>query len=188
MKVEVASQVFYEFNEVVYAPKYYYSKKVRQDEYSRNVVFSKKSDLSEYFFPDVIQLINEIKNAKGLWRDFELITIIPSHEPGKYSPTLESLGGKLSDYLEIPFEKIIERIKSSDSKESDCNRPKERYDLVKDSMRINSDLNGISCLLILDDVKVTGMSLLEAKKLLMECGISDTLSICLGINVSRGSK
>ncbi|MFH0859760.1 MAG: hypothetical protein V1921_01010 [Candidatus Altiarchaeota archaeon] len=167
-------------SEEVYAPHHYYSKTVKRDEYSFNIVLSKHNDCSDYFFEPIKQVIDNL-GGLGKLENLDLITTIPSHARGRVSPTLSSLGVKLSTYLNVPFENIIERIKTDESK---CKPACEKFDAVHNSMKITKKIGGIKKILLLDDVKVTGVTLLEAKKVLRESGVSETICVCLGINVS----
>lgn len=179
---DASSEYYPGIIENVYAPKWYFIKDVKDDDYSAKIVFSKKWDKTFYFIRHLIDLVNELEKEKiAYFKDYDLITIIPSHEPDLYSPTLNHLAKFLSDAYKIKYEKIILRIKNTRLDES---RPKEtylRYEHVKDSMKISRELNEKKIILF-DDVKTSGIEILEAKKILQESGVLETLTICLGIN------
>lgn len=170
--------------EKVYAPKWYYAENVKHDTYSYNLYKpSKEKDLSKYFFPFLKEVIDNLQ-TQGRLTALDIITIIPSHQTGRFSPTTDALAQKLSDYINLPYEKIISRIK--DTRQNTLRLPNalDRFNSVKDSMKIARELteDGI---LLLDDVRTTGITILEAKKILLEAGVKRTVTVCLGINSSK---
>ena len=104
---------------------------------------------------------------------------------GTYSPTLKSLGFKLSKFLDVPYEQLIDRDVETGRKNVAGNTAIDRYNLIKDSMKLNRKLSiNEKKIMILDDVKVSGITLLESKKILLDAGAEETLSVCLGINTN----
>jgi len=173
-----------ELYEKVYAPKWYYAGNVKSDKYSYNLYKpSKEKDMSEYFFPFLKEVIDNLQR-QGHLDKLDIITIIPSHQTGCFSPTTDALAQKLSDYINLPYEKIISRIK--DTRQNTLRLPNalDRYNSVKDSMQITRELTEKG-ILLLDDVRTTGITILEAKKILLEAGAKRMVTVCLGINSSK---
>lgn len=103
-------------HQLVYAPRWYYPQAVKKDEYSHKIFYySKMRDNSTYFWKEFKVFIDKLKN-NDLLNEIDLITIIPSSKIGKFSPTLEVLVVKVSEYLDVPFEKIIFRVKEETKK------------------------------------------------------------------------
>jgi|WetSurMetagenome_2_1015567.scaffolds.fasta_scaffold25230_4 hypothetical protein len=182
------SEHYPELDELVYAPKWYYKNKVKKDEYSARLWFSKEEEKAWYFTQHLEGLIKEMKAEKVVdFSNIELITIMPRHIPGVYSLTLDPLAILLSNILGVKYEKILERAKDT---WLDGKRPKEalqRYTLVKDSLIISRKLTEKKVLLF-DDIKTTGTDILEAKKILLNAGVRHTITICLGINTVRNQE
>jgi len=184
MEFEIARfpDFYPDMDEIVYAPKWYYSPKVKPDEYSHKIVQSKKVDIPSYFIDDLKQVMNQLIED-GTLNNLDIITIIPSSMKGTYSPTLKSLGFKLSKFLDVPYEQLIDRDVETGRKNVAGNTAIDRYNLIKDSMKLNRKLSiNEKKIMILDDVKVSGITLLESKKILLDAGAEETLSVCLGIN------
>jgi len=82
------------------------------------------------------------------------------------------------------MEKILSRIK--DTRQNTLRLPNalDRYNSVKDSMQITREVTEEG-ILLLDDVRTTGITILEAKKILLEAGAKKTVAVCLGINSSK---
>lgn len=169
-------------SELVYAPKWYYSKEVKEDEYSTKIWYSKEEDKSQFFIRYLLDLITDLGVEIDL-HDVDLITIIPSHRPGAYSVTLDPLARFLSRYLRTKYEKILVRTRNTRPDEMRHKDAAERYEHVKDSLSLTRELTEKK-ILVFDDVKTTGIEILEAKKILMDAGVENTITICLGINSS----
>ncbi|PKK86271.1 MAG: hypothetical protein CVT48_01920 [Thermoplasmata archaeon HGW-Thermoplasmata-1] len=169
---------------MVYAPRWYYIMDVKPDDYSHKLCYnSKRSDCLDYFWPHVKRMLEELRGA-GMLTGLDLVTVIPSHGIGGYSPTLDSLGRRISQHLTLPYEKIISRVRVTRTDESRIDNLEGRYRAVSGSMELNRPLTEKNVLLI-DDVKTTGITILEAKKILLGGGVENTLTICLGINATE---
>jgi predicted amidophosphoribosyltransferase len=184
-ELAIYPDLYPDLSEMIYAPRWYYSLSIKKDDYSHHLAYhSKRQDTSNYFYDSLKSVIDELI-ALGKLNDLNLITIVPSSKIGVYSPTLVSLAEKTAQYLQVPFERIIERIKETGRKNVKGNSAQERHDLVKESMKISREPAEFEKnVLLLDDVKVTGMSLLESKKILLAAGVKSTVSVCLGINAA----
>jgi predicted amidophosphoribosyltransferase len=92
----------------------------------------------------------------------------------------------ISKNLNIPFELILLRTKKI-KKLSECSDMNERFQSISGSLKIKEQFkdqwrkNG-EFLIMLDDVKTTGISVLEAKKVLMGANVENILVIAFGIN------
>jgi predicted amidophosphoribosyltransferase len=184
-ELAIYPDLYPDLSEMIYAPRWYYSLNIKKDDYSHHLAYhSKRRDMANYFYDSLKSVIDELI-ALGKLNDLNLITIVPSSKIGFYSPTLVSLAEKISQYLQVPFERIIERIKETGRKNMMGNSAQERYDLIKESMKISREPAEFEKnVLLLDDVKVTGMSFLESKKILLAAGVKSTVSVCLGINAA----
>jgi len=171
--------------EIVYAPKWYYSKGVTNDEYSVKLYHSKKENKTTYFGSYLRNLIDALRKYQIVnFNDVDLITIIPSHEPEKFSITLDRLGAFLSILIDSKYEKIFSRTKNTQPTGKRCQDAEERYNNVCGSLTLTRQLHE-NKIVIFDDIKTTGIHILETKKILFEAGAIETISICLGINASE---
>jgi predicted amidophosphoribosyltransferase len=167
--------------ETVYAPKWYYVLSVKKDNYSHKLCYySKKHDWSIFFYPYIKEVVDELNRGRLLC-DLELITIIPSHEIDGHSPTLHGLAQELSEYLHVPWDLIIKRIKETRAGGQRLDNRFTRYFSIKDTMMVTRPLKETK-ILLLDDVKASGTTILESKKILLKAGVKETITICLGIN------
>jgi predicted amidophosphoribosyltransferase len=159
----------------VFAPRFYYPLSTRKDEYSKQIVFGKKTDLSNYFFEEVKTVLAKLPFKP------DLLIIVPSSKMLKFSPTILGLGKKLSKEVNIPFKRSIKRIRER-TKLTDCANQEERYASVNGSLKVIKKLKGEK-IVLLDDTRVSGVTLLECAKILKKAGASDVAAICLGINM-----
>ncbi|MBI5880816.1 hypothetical protein HZB90_01665 [archaeon] len=167
---------------MVLSPEYYYKPGVKKDEYSGRIVESKRKDLSNFFNNKIICLFDKKKKEYSL-QSFNLITVIPGSKSSAISPTMCSIGNNLSKHSNIPFELILERTRASQWSER---KAEQRFKDVSGSMKLTRRLRvEEKKILLLDDTRTTGMTVLECAKLLIESGAEEVLLICLGTNTKK---
>jgi len=92
---------------------------------------------------------------------------------------------KLATHLKIEYVDALDRCKTI-KKSTDTETVEERLKNVKDSLKVNNKfvekLKQSDNVLILDDVKTTGISMMEATKVLKEIGIKSVTCLAFGIN------
>lgn len=165
--------LYYDDLEVwVFAPRFYVPLPKR-DVYSANIVFGKSQDKSDYFLKEVLTLFRNLPFEPNL------IVIVPSSILGKFSVTMLALGKKLSKKLGIRNKNIIERVKTG-RKQTECSDYDERHSAIDGVFKVTKRLNGEK-VVIMDDTRSTGMTILECAKMLKQAGASDILAVCLGI-------
>ncbi len=165
----------------VFAPELYFPERVKtDDEYSNQIRRGKHSDNSAFFFPKLSKLFEQVL------AEFKpnLITAIPKHDADTCSVTMLKLAEKLSNKSGIPTEKLIKRKKAT-KKLTECATAEERYAAIQDTLGLSRPLKGEKCILLLDDTRTTGMTLLECAKILKKGGATDVVALCLGINETR---
>ncbi len=163
-----------------YAPQHYFKKEIKEDEYSFNILKSKSQDMSNYFYPRVKEMHDELKKENKV-KQFDLIAVIPKSEKGAFSLTLIAIGKKLAAETGSAFELILERNRSlTKSRELDLRK---RYERANGSISLKRKLEkNETTILILDDTLATGVSCLESAKLLKDTGAEEIILFCLGIN------
>ncbi len=179
MQTETAKwPVYYPELEVeVFAPNFYFSMEQKRGEYSKHIVLSKKSDFSDYFFEALKDVFKKLPIRP------DTIVIIPSSKMGRFSPTVDELGRKLSNFFGITYRKIIKRIKEG-KKLTSCSSCDERYTEIAGSFKVLDKLYGQNVVL-LDDTRTTGMTILECAQELKKAGASEVVAVCLGINKNQ---
>lgn len=167
----------------VVASKWYFPFYVKKDNVSKRIVFSKKNDYSQEFWPDIESCFHSL-NEK-----FDLICVIPASEVGVYSPTLVSLANMISIKFGIPFDNIILRAVKPIMKMADCKTAKDRYQFHNGTFALVRNLKSDEkTILLLDDIKAEGDTKLLCAELLTKKGAKTVKCICLGINTSDISK
>lgn len=163
----------------VISPAYYYEKKYG-DEYSLNIIESKKSDVSSFFLKRVIKTIEKYRQDLD---NCEIITIIPTSKPKlRVSPTLNSIANHLSKHLDIPYEQIIKKIVF---RISSGRTRKDRFNAVNGTMLVKGASVKGKKVLLLDDLRTSGMSILEATKILKNAGVENVVCLCLGTHTNE---
>ncbi|MDO8633999.1 MAG: hypothetical protein Q7K34_01770 [archaeon] len=166
----------------VHAPRKYFKKNTKSDEYSEKIIESKTKDLSDYFLPALQAIISHNR-----FQEIDLLIVLPSSKIDEYSPTLLPLAVKLAKKNSFKNENIIKRIKET-KKFSYTASLYDRYTSIKDTMVLTRKLDSQETnILLLDDTKTTGIHLLECAKLLKKskstCSVT---ALCLGINEMGG--
>jgi len=164
----------------VFAPDWYYRGYYDKHPHSAKIIKSKNSDESKYFLPKLKELISLLIKEKKLG-GIDLITIIPKSDL-KYSKTLEIVAERIGKDLKVDYEKIIVRI-AKGRRNLSGNMAEKRFEKTKGSMRLKRNIKpDEKNILLLDDQKTTGITLLECAKILKEKGARNIFCICLGIN------
>jgi len=162
----------------VFAPEWYF--KGHTDEYSEKILSSKNNNESEYFIPKIKDLIDELKKSGKLGK-IDLIATIPKSDL-TYSSTLSSTASWTALYLKTKHENIIERLVSG-RRNVRGNGAEKRFHQTDGSMKLKRKLeSNEKNILLLDDIKTTGMTLLECAKILKEGEAEKIFCICLGIS------
>ncbi len=164
----------------VSAPGWYFKGHEADDEYSQKILSSKTNDESNYFIPKIKELIDSLIKRNEPQKICLVITIPKSDL--EYSITLNSIAKWIKTYLGIEYENIIERV-SKGRRNLGGNASEKRFNQTNSSMKLKRSLKpDEKNILILDDVKATGMTLLESAKILKGAGAENISCICLGIN------
>ena len=167
----------------VIAPKYYYPERRKSDKYSDLIRKSKTEDLSDVFLKKLVAVFGD-----KLPDDPDLIVVVPGSQTNSFSPTLLELGKKLSSHYNVPNENILTRTCAT-KKQSYCKTKDERHKAVSGTIGlrepVKTNLSKYQRALLLDDIRTTGMTLLECAKVLKGVGIKDFIAVCLGINAPK---
>ncbi len=160
-----------------YFPEYYYSLHSGPHEYSKRVVRSKTSDMSDFFWPYCKTTLElACRNSS-----FKFSCIIPNSDC-QYSPTLISLQERIKAECGIEELNVLCKKpgcrKSTDLIDSDDRMENTtKHAAVIDDLRIRSN-----SLLMLDDVKTTGSHIIVYGSLLYLHGASYVAAILLAEN------
>ena len=102
---------YYHLKVWAYAPANYFKKEIKEDEYSFNILRSKSQDMSNYFYPRIKGMYEELKKENKIMQS-DIIAVIPKSEKGAFSPTLIAIGKKLAAETGSVYELILERNRS----------------------------------------------------------------------------
>lgn len=173
-------------NIAIFAPGYYYNKEHYESanesdkQYSDKVLSLKNNnDNVEEFVELIVDKYNQ-HFAKSKLCKPDLIAIMPSHSKGEWNPHLLKIGELFSKKIGAEFKpQLLKRIKDI-KVQHECNF-EDRVKNVPGSLEWAEPLKS-KIVMIIDDIKTTGLNLLEARKILPRgcrlCGF------VLGINYS----
>lgn len=193
---EIEYPEFYgELKQVVFAPATYistsqYHTTGTSDHYSRQLYFAKIGyDKGWFFSPQICDLVTELIQKKVI-EPISIIAIMPNHDETTHSPTLHKAAEELSKKFNVPVTNALIRTKKSSKSAGKIETLPERYSNIKDTLTAHEELSE-SCktkevrVLLLDDVKTTGLSIMEATKILLEVGVKKVYPVVFGINNHR---
>ncbi|MFH0874815.1 MAG: phosphoribosyltransferase [archaeon] len=162
------------------SPKYYYDKK-HNETYSLKIIEGKRQDKSSFFKKEVILTINKFEQ-KMRFKECNLITLIPTNKIElPLSPTMQSIAEILSKELNVPYIQIIKR---AIFKKRSGYLVKERYMDVKGSMIVTDSVKNMK-ILLLDDVRASGISMMECANTLIKSGAKEIIGFSLGTHTSN---
>ncbi len=148
-----------------------------QDTYSYKIVQSKHTDLALFFYDYIKQIFNDCEGQNA-----NLICVAPSSEVGQFSPTLLQIAEKLSTESGVLNENIIVKAIKKEKMTTKIGYDS-RFHAVDGTFAVTRRLkDNEKKILILDDTKVSGCTVLECAKMLIPYGAQKFISICLGIN------
>ena len=157
----------------------YYKKKADGDEYSSKIRESKTRDLSDFFYPRMQAAFRQSLQQTGI----TLICVVPSSTVGGFSPTMLTIASRLTAEFGLTSKNLLRRKIKIQKKMAFLTTAPQRYAAINGTLEL-IDRPGPSekVILLLDDIKTSGTTMLECTKLLKEAGAQEVIGLCLGIN------
>ena len=171
-----------------------YRKDQGQDEFSRKQVWFHvygDDEIEEEFFNSLKDLIeSRFRNDEIDW---DLMTLYPTHVKGKVNPHMDDLLKRISKETGIEYRNVIKRIKTVEENH-ELESTKAKVVNIKGTATSES-VEGKNVILV-DNIALSGTSMLHGANLLLENGAENVFGVCLGIGdsfpgknqVSRGKK
>lgn len=163
-------------------PRWYYKKSYHErDEYSRKILQSKKGcDNSEYFKSYVEQCIIAFDKEMG-FSSVDLVTLIPNSD-GKYYQNMTEIVKFVSSKLNKKSSQVFNREPGQRTGSHRENRFKDLHGKFK---LINGDQIEGKKILLIDDIRTSGLSILECASILLKYGAKEVISLSLGTHTSN---
>lgn len=159
---------------------HYVDMKDGNDDFSKKMMhFYKFGNDMDFFlsrFLDIYKTYFENDKLK-----FDIISLVPTHEKSGINKNMQALAEKLSIVIKIPHEQILARnraIKGS----HEISTFKERYENIGGSMDVIENVSGKN-IILMDNVVITGTTLLEAARVLKENGAKTVVCMSLGLGI-----
>jgi hypothetical protein len=171
-----------------------YKKDRGEDEFSRKQVWFHvygDDEIEEEFYHGLKDLIEtRFQNDKINW---DLMTLYPTHVKGKVNPHMDILLKRISKNTGIAYRNVIHRTQTTE----------ENHELESTKAKVVNlqgtatceDVEGKNVILV-DNITLSGTSLLHGANLLIENGAENVFGVCLGMgesfpgknHISRGKK
>ena len=171
-----------------------YKKDRGEDEFSRKQVWFHvygDDEIEEEFFQSLKDLIeSRFQNDKINW---DLMTLYPTHVKGKVNQHMDVLLRRISKETGIEYRKVIERTRTVEENH-ELESTEAKAVNIKGTAACE-DVEGKNVLLV-DNISLSGTSLVHGANLLLDNGAENVFGVCLGMGesflnknqVSRGKK
>lgn len=179
----VASSEHYDYSTPLFGVDYYRPDSQGEDDFSRRLVWFYNygdEDIKEDLKSRLAKILQErfVEDEE----DWDLVTLYPVHEEGLVNENLEELVKEVCEETGFKFERVMERTRTV--KEShDLDSFQEKVVNLEGSVEVEN-VEGKNIVLV-DNVSLSGASILHGKQVLKENGASKVFGVCLGLKEDR---
>jgi predicted amidophosphoribosyltransferase len=164
------------------SPRWYYKQIYHEsDEFSKRIIRLKKcKDETKYFEPYVKNCIDKFKSVMG-FSEVELVSAIPNSN-NKYYGTIINLLKIVGIKLSVDSKFVLDR---KPGRRTGHHR-EDRFNDLHGKFKVKSGIDVENKkILLIDDVRASGMSILECSSVLLKAGAKEIISLSLGTNTSK---
>lgn len=171
-----------------------YKKDKGEDKFSRKQVWFYvygDDELEEFFIEELTEMIEDRFIDDKI--DWDLMTLYPTHVQNEVNPHMQSLLRKVSARLGIDYEQILVRTQTIEENH-ELEQTKAKVINLEGSIDVKdfSEKN----IILIDNISLTGTSMLHGADKLIKKGAKNVFGVCLGIgqdfpnkkHVTRGKK
>lgn len=163
-----------------------YKKDKGEDEFSRKQVWFTvygDEDIEEEFHERLKSLIEDRFVDDEI--DWELMTLYPTHVKGEVNQHMQMLLRGLASEIDIPYKQVIHRSKTV-KENHELDNVKTKTLNLEGSITVD-DFEGENVILI-DNIALSGVSLLHGAEQLLNNGAENVFGVCLGMGVEFPNK
>ncbi len=155
------------------------------DEFSKKLIhFYKYRNDIDFFSSELIEIFKTYFEKDRDKLNFDIVTLMPTHEKNGINPNMLHLVEQFSAAINIPYGQIGIRNKTT-KKQHEISNFNERYENVQDSISIVGEVKDKN-ILVLDNVVITGITLVSFVDALKRKGAKNV--VCLALGLSRKEK
>jgi predicted amidophosphoribosyltransferase len=177
----VAQSRFYERNAYIFALDHYVPQSEGVDEFSKKQVHFYKygnEDQQEFFMENFIRLFRMRFQRDD--REYDYLTLYPTHEEGGLNENMQTLVEGVAAATGIEYNQILRRNETI-APSHELESVEERKENVQGSVNITEDVSG-DTIIVVDNVSISGLSLIDVTNHLYEKGAETVVCACLGIS------
>ncbi|MCK4326947.1 MAG: hypothetical protein KAW41_00545 [Candidatus Diapherotrites archaeon] len=166
---------------LVFAINHFYPEE-KEDEFSKKLMGLYLHGYAEDFF---LTQLSELYNLrfKGDSVKFDYLTLYPTHEKNGENKNLENLAKNFCKLVNLEYRQILRRNRNI-KKMHELRTFKERLENIQGSVDILEDVKGKN-ILLLDNLTITGISLIDMANLLIQKGAKNVVGVCLGVSAKN---
>ena len=154
------------------------------DNFSKKMMyFYKFGNDAEFFLSQFLDIYKTYFEKDKL--KFDIISLVPTHEKSGINKNMQSLAEKLSLSISVPYEQILVRNRAI-KKSHEISTFPERHENIMGSMDVIENVSGKN-IILMDNVVITGTTLLEAARVLKGNGAKTVVCMSLGLGI-KGKK
>jgi hypothetical protein len=183
----IAESPFYEKPAPIFALDYYQPDTHGEDDFSRKQVWFYvygDDDIEREFREKLIDLF-DIRFVQDE-TDWDLITVYPTHIEDGVNPHMIELFQAVGDNSEIPLNQVLRRNETI-AENHNLDSLRQKVVNVEDTIDLAGDIEGKNVILV-DNISISGSSLLHGARILEENGAEKVACVCLGISAKNVSK
>ena len=175
---------YYDNNLGVLGLDYYRQDSQGEDDFTRRQVWFYTygdEEIYEEFADELEDLFESVVIGSDI--SWDLITLVPTHFEEQINPNMERLVKTLGKAHDIDYRPLLRR--GDTIHETSMIRSfRQRLINIEDSIDLTEDIEGQNVILV-DNISVTGASMLHAANILYENGAENVLGVCLGLSYDR---
>lgn len=179
------SSKYYDNDLEVLAINHYKPDSQGEDDFSRRQVWFYvygDEDIYEDFVDELEELMDSVIGRSEI--SWDMLTLIPTNIEEQINPNMEKIAKTLSKTQKIEYTPLLEREVTVD--EEDIMRSfRHRLVNIEDSINLTRDVEGKN-IILMDNVSITGASMLQAANILLDNGADNVIGICLGVSDKHG--
>lgn len=157
-----------------------------EDEFSRKQVWFYvygDNEHEEYFENELKEMIKDRFVDDSI--EWDLMTLYPTHVKGEVNPHMQTLMKSISSNLGINYRQVLERNKTI-QENHELESQKSKLINLENSLDVR-DFEEKNVLLV-DNISLSGMSILHGANKLLENGAENVFGVCLGLGTSFPGK
>ncbi|MBC5792895.1 MAG: phosphoribosyltransferase [Nanohaloarchaea archaeon] len=175
----IAESEFYENPAKIFSLDYYTRENGGEDEFSRKQIWFQvygDEEIEKEFNKRLTRLFQQHFNNG----DWDFVTMYPTHVKGEVNPHMKKLIEDIAEDLDLEYSQVLRRNETIEENH-ELESPRKKIVNVEGTVDITEDVEGKN-VIVVDNIAISGTSLLHATNRLYEAGAKKVASVTLGVS------